>query len=103
MSDKPKALTKTQLHQKVADKSGLTTKAVAEVLANLEAICLDELKTKGIFSLPNMVKLNAVVKPATEEKQKLNPFTKQMMTVKAKPATKVVKARVLKNLKDAVA
>jgi hypothetical protein len=43
------------------------------------------------------------VKPATEEREGINPFTKELMTFKAKPASKVVRARPIKALKDAVA
>jgi nucleoid DNA-binding protein len=53
-------------------------------------------------TLPGLVKLSVVSKPAVPQHEGLNPFTKQMMTYKAKPARKVVKIRPIKALKDAV-
>jgi DNA-binding protein HU-beta len=42
------------------------------------------------------------VKPATKAKTGINPFTKEPMTYKAKPARNVVKALPLKSLKEMV-
>ena len=56
----------------------------------------------GVFSLPGLVKLKRVVKPATKARMGINPFTKEEMMFKAKPARKVVKAQPLKALKDMV-
>jgi hypothetical protein len=44
-----------------------------------------------------------VKKPATKAHKGINPFTKQEMMFAAKPARKVVKARPMKAVKDAVA
>jgi len=41
-------------------------------------------------------------KAATKAKQGINPFTKDPMTIKAKPARNVIKAVPLKALKDLV-
>ena len=41
-------------------------------------------------------------KPATKAKQGINPFTKEPMMYKAKPARNVVKALPLKSLKEMV-
>jgi hypothetical protein len=47
---------------------------------------------------------NSVVKkPATNERKGINPFTKDPTVFKAKPARKVVKARPVKAVKDAIA
>ncbi|MBI5714360.1 MAG: HU family DNA-binding protein [Chloroflexi bacterium] len=43
-----------------------------------------------------------VHKPATPEKPGINPFTKQPITVKAKPASTAVRANPVKALKDAI-
>ena len=43
-----------------------------------------------------------VAKPATPEKKGINPFTKEPMVVKAKPARRDVKVRALKGLKEMV-
>jgi nucleoid DNA-binding protein len=49
-----------------------------------------------------LLKLTTVRKPATPEREGINPFTKEKTTFKAKPARTVVKPRPLKALKDAV-
>ena len=43
-----------------------------------------------------------VTKPATPERQGINPFTKEPTVFKAKPARTVVKVRPLKKLKAMV-
>ncbi|NOY61625.1 MAG: integration host factor, partial [Gammaproteobacteria bacterium] len=47
-------------------------------------------------------KVNTVKKPAKKARKGINPFTGEMITFKAKPATTVVKIRPLKALKDMV-
>jgi hypothetical protein len=46
--------------------------------------------------------MKVVKKPATKARQGINPFTKEPMTFKAKPARKLVKVRALKGLKDSL-
>jgi DNA-binding protein HU-beta len=43
-----------------------------------------------------------VKKPATKARKGINPFTKEEITFKAKPASKKVRALPLKNLKSFV-
>ena len=57
-------------------------------------------KGPGIFVIPGLVKFKVVNKPATKEKQSKNPFTGEPMTTPAKPARNIVKAVLLKSLKD---
>ena len=52
--------------------------------------------------IPGLLKLKVVRKPATKAKQGINPFTKEEMVIKAKPAKNVVKITALKGLKDLV-
>ena len=60
-------------------------------------------KGPGIFTLPGLLKIKRVNKPATKTRVIPNPFKPgEMMTVKGKPARNVVKALALKNLKDMV-
>lgn len=100
-----KALTKGQLQVKLAEDSGLTVKQVKAVLDALLSNGLDQVKKVGSFTVPGLVKLTTVTKPAVAGgKEVPNPFKKgEMMITKDKPARTVVKARVLKGVKDAVA
>ena len=56
----------------------------------------------GIFTIPGLCKIVVQRKPATKERQGINPFTGEKTTFKAKPARNVVKVRPLKTLKDMV-
>jgi hypothetical protein len=44
-----------------------------------------------------------IKKPATKARKGINPFTKEPTVFKAKPARKIVKARPIKAVKDAIA
>ena len=50
-----------------------------------------------MFSLPGLLKMSVQRKPATKARKGINPFTKEEITIKAKPARNVVKIRPLKN------
>jgi nucleoid DNA-binding protein len=56
----------------------------------------------GVFLVPGFAKFVVIKKPATKERRGTNPFTKEPMTFKAKPARKIVRARPVKAAKDAV-
>lgn len=99
---KKKPLTKTQLQALLAERSGLSKKQVAEVLDDLSDVAQEQLRSVGTFTVPKITKLVTVHKKATPEREGIDPFTKQPKTFKAKPARTVVKARVLKGIKDAV-
>ena len=62
-----------------------------------------ELKKTGVFVLPGFAKFVVVKKPARPARKGINPFTKEEHMFAAKPASKAVKARPVKAVKDAVA
>jgi nucleoid DNA-binding protein len=99
-----KAITKAEIYTELAEKTGLSRKQVAGVFDGLGELIQKELGKKGpgLFVVPGLLKLKVVRKPATKEKQGINPFTKQPITIKAKPARNVVKAVPLKALKELV-
>ena len=99
-----KPMSKTQLIQAIADAAGdVSKKQVKQVLEALQNIGYKQLKKAGVFTLPGFAKFRVVKKPATKARQGINPFTKQPMTFPAKPASKSVRARPIKAIKDAVA
>ena len=73
------------------------------VLESLIDVGHKELKKSGVFTLPGFAKFRVVKKPATKARQGINPFTKQPQTFAAKPASKSVRARPIKAIKDALA
>jgi nucleoid DNA-binding protein len=99
-----KPISKSDIHSHLSEKTGLSKKEIGGVFSALADMVARELGKKGpgLFILPGMLKLKVVRKPATKAKQGINPFTKEPMTIKAKPARNVVKAVPLKSLKDLV-
>ena len=99
-----KRLTKAQVIGEIAGATDLDKKSVNRVFESLSDLIRKQLSARGPgeFVIPNLVKLRVVKKPATKERQGINPFTKEPMTFKAKPARKVLKARPVKAAKDAL-
>jgi nucleoid DNA-binding protein len=98
-----KRLSKSQFVATVADKSGLSKKQAATVMEAMNALITRELNRNGEVTLPGLIKLVVAKKPAVPAGERRNPFTGEMKMYPAKPARKVVKARPVKALKDAVA
>jgi len=97
-------LTKSQFVADLAEKSGLTKKQVTAALDALSAIVAHQLGKRGPGDviIPGLVRLIVVEKPATAQHAGINPFTKEPMTYKARPARKVIRVRPVQALKDAV-
>lgn len=100
---KKKALSKMELFTELSERTELSRKQVSSVFSNLDEIIAKSLKSSGVFTLPGLLKLKVVKKPATKARKGTNPFTGEEMTFKAKPASKKVKALALKKLKEMVA
>ncbi len=100
----PSQLSKSKLIDAVSKIVGgeLSKRDVKAVLEALAKVGHRELKKGGVFVAPGLAKFVVVKKPATKERQGINPFTKEPTVFKAKPARKVVKARPVKAVKDAV-
>ena len=91
----------TAITEAVGDEvSRMQVKAIIEALTSVGH---RELKKQGLFTLPGFAKFRVVKKPATKARQGVNPFTKAPMTFPAKPASKSVRARPIKAIKDAMA
>jgi nucleoid DNA-binding protein len=100
-----KSMSKSGLIQAISEAVGeeLTKKQVRTILESLITVGHRELKKSGVFTLPGFAKFRVVKKPATKARQGINPFTKQPQTFAAKPASKSVRARPIKAIKDALA
>ncbi len=102
---KTKPLTKNAMFQELAQSSELTKVQVTKVFESLEALIKRELTKKGapgLITLPGLVKLRVAKKKATKQREGRNPSTGEKMMIPAKPATTVVRARVLKVLSEIV-
>lgn len=104
MEGNQKPMTKTEIISALAESSQLTKQQVAGLLDGLTDLIGKNLGNDGpgVFAIPGLVKLSVIHKPATEEREGINPFTKEPTVFKAKPASKSVKLRPLKALKDMV-
>jgi DNA-binding protein HU-beta len=96
------APTKSEIVATICKDSGLSRKQVAAVFESLNGIIKKSLRGPGLFTLPGLLKMKVVKKPATKARQGVNPFTKEKMTFKAKPASKKVRVLPLKSLKALV-
>ncbi len=99
-----KRMTKSQFVTALSEKSGLTKKQATSALDTINKIVAQQLSKRGPGEvlIPGLLKLSVVDKPATRQHKGVNPFTKEPMIYKAKPASKVIKVKALKPLKDAI-
>ena len=99
-----KAPSKSEILAGIAEETQLSRKQVASVFDALAGQLKNSLGKKGpgLFVVPGLMKVTLVKKPATKARKGINPFTKEEVMFKAKPARNVVKIRPLKNLKDMV-
>ncbi len=95
-------MTKTQILNEIATNTELSRKQVASVLEELEVLIERSIKKRslGEFTIPGLMKITTVKKPAAKARKGINPFTGEETTFKAKPASVAVKVRPLKKLKD---
>jgi DNA-binding protein HU-beta len=101
----PSPLSKSGLIEAIAklQTDDTSKRQVRSVVEALVTVGHKELKKVGVFLVPGFAKFVVVKKPATKERKGINPFTKEPAVFKAKPARKVVKARPVKAVKDAIA
>jgi DNA-binding protein HU-beta len=95
-------MSKSQFINTFAEKTGMNKKQAITTLNALNNMAVEQLHETGEVVIPGLVKLNVSEKAATQEREGINPFTKQPMVYKAKPARKVVKSHPVKALKDAL-
>jgi len=86
--------------KQIALATDLKTGKVREVFDTLTSIMAADLSKKGCgeFNFNGLVKLRTVNKPATPARKGRNPFTGQEIMIKAKPASRKVRARALRTL-----
>ena len=98
------AMTKTQMMTTIAESTQLTRKQVQSVMDELSSLIEAHVKKKSVgnFTLPGLLKLKVIDKPATKARKGLNPFTGEEAVFKAKPASRKVKVIALSKLKGMV-
>jgi nucleoid DNA-binding protein len=96
------ALTQTQLADAVAERADLSRAEAKRVLTALEEVVLEEISNAEKVKVGNLVQLTVRVKPATKARPGRNPATGEEITIAAKPASVVVRARPLAKTKAAL-
>jgi nucleoid DNA-binding protein len=97
-----KPTTKSEILSHISEKTGLKRKDIVGVFDELGNLIKRDLKQVGLFNVVGLMKVKAVHKPAQPARKGINPFTKEEVMFKAKPARTVVKVLPLKTLKDMV-
>jgi hypothetical protein len=99
-----KARSKGDVFRTIGDAVGVHRRDVAAVFAGLGAIIKADLGKggSGAFKVPGLMRITVKRKPATKARMGINPFTKEQVMLKAKPARNVVRVRPLAGLKEMV-
>jgi nucleoid DNA-binding protein len=98
-ADRP--LTRNEVYREIAAKTGMAKKDVISVTDSLADIIVKGVKKHGMFNYMGLLKLTLVRKPAVAGGKMIrNPFTGEMIRQKARPASRSVRVRPLKALKD---
>ncbi len=95
-------MTKSQIVASLAESTDLSKKQVNAVLEELNTLIERSIKKRAVgeFTIPGVMKITTVKKPARKARKGINPFTGEETVFKAKPASTAVKIRPLKKLKE---
>lgn len=102
MAKKGGAPTKSEILNQLAKETELSRKQVSAVFDSLTGVIKKSLRSNGLFTMPGLLKMKVVKKPASKAREGVNPFTGEKMVFKAKPASKKVRVMPLKSLKGMV-
>ena len=104
ISPASKARSKSEFFTTIADQTEMPRKTIAGVFEAMGKVLAADLGKggPGLVNVAGLMKVTVVRKPATKARKGINPFTKQEVMFKAKPARNVIKVRPLKSLKSMV-
>jgi len=99
-----KVRSKSEVYNIIADNVGIARRQVAGVFHVLGSVIKSDLSKggPGVSTVPGLARIRIQRKPATKERQGINPFTKEPTIFKARPARNVVRLRPLRGLKEMV-
>jgi nucleoid DNA-binding protein len=101
----PKPPSKSEILNTLAEKTGLSKKDIAGVFEALTGEIENNIAKRasaGQFTIPGLCKIVVKERPAQPKRQVRNPGTGEMVWAKPRPASRQVKIRPLKGLKDMV-
>jgi nucleoid DNA-binding protein len=99
-----KTRSKSDVFSTIAEHAGMHRRDVAAAFHALGSVIKADLSKAGagVFKVPGLMRITVVRKPATKARMGINPFTKEEVMFKAKPARNVVRVRPLRGLKEMV-
>jgi len=94
-------LSKSQVLEALAEDSGMSKSEVKKVWGSLERLIEASICDQGYgqFTLPGLMKVTTVQRPAIKARRGINPFTKEETLFKAKPPSTGVRIQALKKMK----
>jgi DNA-binding protein HU-beta len=93
--------TKNEIYREIATKTDLARRDVVAVCDALTNIMVKSVRKHGTFNNLGLMKFTLVKKPAVKGGNLVrNPFTGDMVKQKPRPASRTVRIRPLKSLKD---
>ncbi len=93
--------TRMETYRTLAERTDLSRKDVVAVCDALTDVMVKSVKKHGTYNFLGLVKMTLVKKPAVKGgKMVRNPFTGDMVKQKPKPASRTVRMRPLKAIKD---
>lgn len=97
-------MTKTAILAEIAQNTSLTKAQVGAVLDELETLIERHIKKRAVgeFTLPGLMKIKSVKRPATKKRMGRNPATGEEIVIGPKPASIRVRVSALKRLKEMV-
>jgi nucleoid DNA-binding protein len=97
-------LSKGSMIRAMADSTGIAKKDISCIIDTFTQVIKKHVQKggPGKFVLPGLMKVVVVNKPARPARKGINPFTGEEVMFKAKPASRAVKIRALKKLKEMV-
>ena len=97
-------MTKNAILGEIAEKTDLSKAQVGAVLDELETLIERHIKKRGVgeFTLPGLMKIKSVKRPATKKRMGRNPATGEEIVIGPKPASIRVRVTPLKKLKEMV-
>jgi len=96
-----KPLTRMETYRTLAEKTDLSRKEVVSVCDALTDVMVKSVKKHGSYNFLGLMKMTLVKKPAVKGgKMVRNPFTGDMVKQKPKSASRTIRVRPLKAVKD---
>jgi nucleoid DNA-binding protein len=93
-------LTQSQLAVAVADRAEVSKAEAKRVLDALEEVAFEEIANAEKVKIGGLVQLTVRMRPASKARPGRNPATGEEITISAKPASVVLKARPLTKAKS---